>query len=58
MQYHRGEWAGLAYANSIVAPSNSVASFGSRLCFKSDTLAEYAGKTFIDLWMDFNLISK
>lgn len=58
MQYHRGEWAGLAYACSTNAPSNSTAAVGSRLCFKSDTLAEYAGKTFIDLWMDFNLISK
>ena len=58
MQYHRGEWAGLAYANSAFAPSSTSAYIGSRLCFKSDTLAEYAGKTFIDLWMDFNLISK
>lgn len=58
MQYHRGEWAGLAYAGSYAAPSDTGADVGSRLCFKSDTLAEYAGKTFIDLWMDFNLISK
>ena len=58
MQYHRGEWAGLAYANSAFAPSSTSAYIGSRLCFKSDTLAEYAGKTFIDLWMDLNLISK
>ena len=58
MQYHRGEWAGLASAYSVNAPSISYAAVGSRLCFKSDTLAEYAGKTFIDLWMDFNLISK
>ena len=58
MQYHRGEWAGLASAHSYSAPSTAYAYFGSRLCFKSDTLAEYAGKTFIDLWMDFNLISK
>lgn len=58
MQYHRGEWAGLAYACSHYAPSFASASIGSRLCFKSDTLAEYAGKQFIDLWMDFYLISK
>ena len=58
MQYHRGEWAGLACAYSFAAPSATSAYFGSRLCFKSDTLAEYAGKTFIDLWMDLNLISK
>lgn len=58
MQYHRGEWAGLACARSYFAPSISAAYFGSRLCFKSDTLADYAGKTFIDLWMDFNLFCK
>lgn len=58
MQYHRGEWAGLAFAYSNYAPSIASADFGSRLCFKTDTLAEYAGKTFIYLWMDFYLISK
>lgn len=58
MQHHRGEWAGLACASSVNAPSISFASVGSRLCFKSDTLAEYAGKQFIDLWMDFYLIRK
>ncbi len=57
-KYHRGEWAGLAFAYSSNAPSNAHALIGSRLCFKSDTLAEYAGKTFIDLWMDFYLIRK
>ena len=58
MQHHRGEWAGLAYAHSYEAPSPTSANVGSRLCFKSDTLAEYAGKQFINLWMDFYLISK
>lgn len=58
MHYHRGEYAGLAYANSYNAPSGTNADVGSRLCFKSDTLAEYAGKQFIQLWMDFYLIRK
>ncbi len=58
MQYHRGECAGLASASSNYSPSYTIAYIGSRLCFKSDTLAEYAGKQFIDLWMDFYLISK
>lgn len=58
MHYHRGEYAGLAYARSYYAPSDAYAYIGSRLCFKSDTLAEYAGKQFIDLWMDFYLIRK
>ena len=58
MQNHRGGWAGFAFACSDHAPSLSGAHIGSRLCFKSDTLAEYAGKQFIDLWMDFYLIRK
>lgn len=58
MHYHRGEWTGLAYAGSGSAPSSASACVGSRLCFKSDTLAEYAGKQFIQLWMDFYLIRK
>lgn len=58
MHYHRGEYAGLAFANSFNAPSSASAGIGSRLCFKSDTLAEYAGKQFIQLWMDFYLIRK
>ena len=52
------EYAGLAYANSYAAPSYSSAYFGSRLCFKNATLAEYAGKQFIQLWMPFYLIHK
>ena len=58
MHYHRGAYAGLAYARSGRAPSHPVAGVGSRLCFKSDTLAKYAGKQFIQLWMDFYLIRK
>jgi|SRR5688572_14787012 len=35
---------------------NSTSSVGSRLCFKSRQLAEYAGKQFIDLYKDFFII--
>ncbi len=52
------EYAGFGYANSTYAPSTTRASFGSRLCLKSDTLAVYCGKQFIDLWADFYLIRK
>lgn len=52
------QYSGFASANSNSAPSNTDAGIGSRLCFKSDTLADYAGKQFIDLWMDFYLIRK
>jgi hypothetical protein len=34
----------------------AVASVGSRLCFKSRELAEYAGKQFIDIYTDFFII--
>lgn len=51
-------YAGLAYANSSSAPSAAAAAVGSRLCLKSDTLAVYCGKQFIDIWADFCLIHK
>lgn len=50
-------YAGLAYAYSSNAPSRAT-SVGSRLCLKSDTLAVYCGKQFIDIWADFCLIHK
>lgn len=53
-----GDYAGFACSNSVYAPSNSSATFGSRLCFKSEALATYCGKQFISLWADFNLIKK
>jgi hypothetical protein len=31
----------------------SGAAFGSRLAFRTEELAEYCGKQFIDIWMDF-----
>lgn len=52
------EYAGFAYATSHHAPSPAYAHIGSRLCLKSDTLAVYCGKQFIDLWADFYLIRK
>lgn len=51
-------YAGLAYADSIYAPSDASASVGSRLCLKSDTLAVYCGKQFINIWADYILIRK
>lgn len=51
-------YAGLACAASYYAPSYAATYFGSRLCLKSDTLAVYCGKQFIDIWADFCLIHK
>ena len=50
--------AGFAFASSSNAPSASNTRFGSRLCLKSDALAEYCGKQFTDIWADFLLIRK
>lgn len=55
---YQTDYAGLAFANSISAPSDAYANIGSRLCLKSDTLAVYCGKQFINIWADFCLIRK
>lgn len=55
---YQTDYAGLACAGSNDAPSSSSASVGSRLCLKSDTLAVYCGKQFINIWADFYLIRK
>ncbi|WP_418202541.1 hypothetical protein [Bacteroides sp.] len=55
---YQTDYAGFAFAISINAPSTAHADIGSRLCLKSDTLAVYCGKQFIDLWADFYLIRK
>lgn len=52
------EFAGFGYALSTDAPSFADAYFGSRLCLKSDALAVYCGKQFIDIWADYLLIRK
>lgn len=40
-----------AYANNAASYSNSY--FGVRLAFKTEELADYCGKQFIDIWADF-----
>ena len=52
------EFVGFASAGSDSAPSSTVAVTGFRLCYKSEELAEYSGRQFIDLWEDFYLIRK
>ena len=51
-------YAGFGFAYSNDAHSDTAAHFGSRLYLKSDELAVYCGKQFIELWADFNLIKK
>lgn len=55
---YQTDYAGLVFAHSSNAPSHANANVGSRLCLKSDTLAVYCGKQFINIWADFCLIRK
>lgn len=48
-----GSSSGLAYANSYNAWSNSDALIGSRLALKSEELADYVGRQFIELYKEF-----
>ncbi len=48
-----GAGAGFACASTNDAPSNTNADVGSRLCVKSEALAEYFGTQFIKIWQDF-----
>lgn len=50
---NHGAHAGFASAHSSHAPSSTFASVGSRLCVKSEALAEYFGTQFIKIWQDF-----
>lgn len=49
--------AGLSYATTAYAASNTAASLGSRLCFHDRETARYAGRTFTELYEQF-LIEK
>lgn len=46
---------GVSYANSFYDSASVSANIGSRLAFKTDDLAEYAGKQFIEIYADFML---
>ena len=47
--------SGFAFYDSIYRSTNPYAGTASRLCFKTSTLAEYAGKQFLDIWKDLIL---
>lgn len=51
--YNASVYGGVVYAGASSAWSYSYTYYGSRLAFKSEELAEYCGKQFIDIWMDF-----
>ena len=48
--------AGFAFRGTVYSYSNPNSGDGSRLCFKSKELAEYAGRQFMDLYKGFILL--
>lgn len=51
-------YGGLVFSYAYDASSYSGAYYGSRLAFKTEALAEYAGKQFAELFADFCFIPK
>lgn len=51
-------YGGLVYSNASHVSTSSSTGHGSRLAFKSEELAEYAGKQFIEIYADFCFIPK
>lgn len=49
---------GLVYSSAVNASSGSSTNVSSRLAFKSEKLAEYAAKQFIEIYADFCFIPK
>lgn len=52
---HANAYGGVSYASSYNDSAYVYAYIGSRLAFKTDDLAEYAGKQFIEIYADFML---
>ena len=48
-----GANCGFAFVCSTYPPSNTSANFGSRLCLKSEELADYCGRQFIEIWFSY-----
>ena len=53
-----GANGGLVCSGAGDVSTSSDAGFGSRLAFKSEELAEYAGKQFIEIYADYCFIPK
>lgn len=53
--YNANAFGGLAYANASFASSDSLAGDGARLAFRTEELAEYAGKQFIEEYYQLNV---
>lgn len=48
-----GVYGGVVFAGAYYAWSYSYTHYGSRLAFRTEELAEYCGKQFIDLWIEY-----
>lgn len=48
-----GARCGFASVNSSYTPSSTGAYVGSRLCLKSEELADYCGRQFIEIWFSY-----
>lgn len=53
--YYAYAYGGLVYSHTYHVSTYSYTSYGSRLAFKSEELAEYAAKQFIDIYADYCL---
>ena len=51
--YYANAYGGVSYAGAYHDSACVSAGFGSRLAFKSEELAEYAGKQFTEIYADF-----
>ena len=56
--YNAGAYGGLVFSYAYNVSTVSVTSYGSRLAFKNEELAEYAAKQFGDIYADFCFIPK
>lgn len=52
-----GAGAGVVYSLANNASSSSNTHYGGRLCFKTNALAEYAGKQFLNIWAEFMMFT-
>lgn len=48
-----GSFSGFAFAGSLDGWAHTAANGGSRVCFKSRQLSDFAGQTFPDVYKDF-----
>lgn len=55
--YYANAYAGAACSNAYYASTYSSTDRGGRLCFKTEKLAEYAGKQFLDIWAEFMMFT-